>query len=573
MSYYSDNASTLIERYNDINSEKLHSPWLEHLPEEPGVACDIGAGTGRDANWLAKKGWDVVAVEPERKFRESGKSNCHAGVVWLDDKMPELHRLRELNQRFNLILLSAVWMHLPEKKRARAFRILSELLLPGGVLVISLRHSSSEEELKSRSHYPVSVAELEQYAKDRAVVIKSVTAQKDGQGRDFVSWQTVVMELPDDGSGSLPLLRHIIVNDGKASTYKLGLLRTLLRIADGAPGMVLRQTDDYVEIPFGLVGLYWIKLYMPLVLQKGLIQSPTHKPEENRGLGFATSSGFYKLAKLSPFDLRVGSTFDPQWAPIVIRSIREACANIHAMPAHFITYPGQDRKVFDCFKASVRYQQGSHWRIDKENLSAFGVFRVPLTLWQCLVQFACWVEPAILNEWVSLMNSYNAQYKLSVYDTAFQWEDSKRNTSQARKIASKVQKKLSRRQESLVCSWSGKRLIGNVFDIDHCFPWSRWLNNDLWNLLPANRQVNSQKSEKLPSAWIMHESRERILNWWQEAYAENGVKEQFEIEAGSALPLLRDGDVTFEAVYDAVLHQRTRLRSDQQLVEWQFKTR
>lgn len=571
MSYYSDNASTLIERYNRIDSGSLHSDWLKHLPEEPGVACDIGAGTGRDACWLAEKGWDVVAVEPESKFRQSGKETSHPGVVWLDDKMPELHRLRKLNQRFNLILLSAVWMHLPESRRARAFRILTELLLPGGILVISLRHSSSDAELKSRSHYPVSVAELEQYAKDRAVVIRSVTAKKDGQGRDYVSWETVVLELPDDGSGSLPLLRHIIVNDDKASTYKLGLLRTLLRIADGAPGMVLHQTDDYVEIPFGLVGLYWIKLYMPLVLQKRLIQSPTHKPEENRGLGFATANGFYSLGNLSAFDLRVGSTFGPQWAPIVIRSIREACASIHAMPAHFITYPGQERQVFECSKASVRYRKGSHWRIDKESLAAFGVFRIPLSVWQCLGQLACWIEPAILNEWASLMNAYNAQYDRSVYDKAFQWEDSKRNTSQVRKIASKVQKELSRRQESLVCTWSGRRLEGDGFDIDHCFPWSRWLNNDLWNLLPTNRTINNQKSEKLPTAWIMHESRERILNWWHEAYSDEVIKTQFELEAESALPLFGDGDTSFESVYDAMLYQRTRLRTDQQLAEWQLK--
>jgi hypothetical protein len=31
------------------------------------------------------------------------------------------------------------------------------------------------------------------------------------------------VRLPDDGSGALPLLRHIILNDDKSSTYKLAL--------------------------------------------------------------------------------------------------------------------------------------------------------------------------------------------------------------------------------------------------------------------------------------------------------------------------------------------------------------
>ena len=56
--------------------------------------------------------------------------------------------------------------------------------------------------------------------------------------REHIRWETLVFVMPDDGSGSLPLLRHVIVNDNKSSTYKLGLLRTLVRLAETAPGLV-----------------------------------------------------------------------------------------------------------------------------------------------------------------------------------------------------------------------------------------------------------------------------------------------------------------------------------------------
>ena len=568
MSFYSDNASILFERYHNTDSTNVHGDWLHHLPKTPGLACDIGAGTGRDANWLASKGWDVIAVEPEAAFREKAKQQSSPSVSWMDDKLPELSRLRKLNRRFNLILISAVWMHLPESKRKRAFRILTEMLAPSGTLVISLRHSTNEQERKQRGFFPVSVSELEQFAKERAVSIKSVTEGTDGQEREYVSWQTVVLELPDDGTGSLPLLRHIIVNDDKAATYKLGLLRTLIRIADGAPGMVLRQNDNFVEVPFGLVGLYWIKLYMPLVLKENLIQSPTHNPVESSGLGFAQKKHFYRLAERSAFDLRVGSSFDSEWAPIIIGSIRDACANIQKMPAHFITYPGQSKQVFQCERYSTRYRSGSHWRIDKESLSAFGVFRIPLTLWQCLGQYTSWIEPAILNEWARLMNSYDAQYDRSMFDRVFQWEDNKRSTLQVRRIANEVQKRLESERHSLLCIWSGKRLKHDGFEIDHCFPWRRWYNNDLWNLLPTSRQANNEKREKLPSAALMHKSRERILEWWELAYNEAYLQEQFKMEAESALPLVYGGNNSFVDVFDAMLYQRARLRVDQQLVEW-----
>lgn len=194
MTYYSDNASVLFEQYHQSDPGSMHADWLQYLPGKPGLACDIGAGTGRDANWLAQQGWEVFAVEPEAAFREAGKKLSHANVAWLDDYLPELSELYRLNQRFDLILLSAVWMHLPEAERERAFRNLTELLAPGGRLVISLRHSSNEEEVRVRGFYCVSVGELEQLAEEREVSLISVTSKPDGQGRDYVSWETMVFQ-------------------------------------------------------------------------------------------------------------------------------------------------------------------------------------------------------------------------------------------------------------------------------------------------------------------------------------------------------------------------------------------
>jgi len=39
----------------------------------------------------------------------------------------------------------------------------------------------------------------------------------------------------------------------------LGLLRLLTRIADTLPGIALSLDDDWVTLPYGVVGLYWLK--------------------------------------------------------------------------------------------------------------------------------------------------------------------------------------------------------------------------------------------------------------------------------------------------------------------------
>ena len=584
MDYYSANAPSLAFKYNSLNPEALHASWSCFIPGDPGMALDIGAGSGRDANWLAEKGWSVIAVEPCEEFRENARQNSHSNVIWMDDDLPELKGLRRAGDRFNLILLSAVWMHVPESKRERAFRIISELLTPGGILVFTLRRGADEQENLERGFFPVSSGELENYARQRALAQVLNNGSEDHLARSNVRWETLVFQLPDDGTGSLPLLRHIIVNDDKSATYKLGLLRTLIRIAEGAPGMVTRRTDDTVEIPFGLVGLYWLKLYMPLVLQHGLIQRPGHDPINESGLGFAKQY-FYQLKQFSPYDLRIGATIGAKQARIVTGAIRDVCENIQKMPANYITYPGRSDQVFDCQRETVS-SRDKPWRVDKQTLTDFGVFVIPAALWQCLGQYACWLEPVIINEWARLMQGYDArsndyrytppQWAASGHHIAEQsvgqkkdyiepqqWNEGIRDTGPVRKRVHELQQN----GDSIHCVWTNVKLRER-YEVDHCFPWSRWYNNDLWNLLPASENANGKKREKLPSAPLLHNSRERITEWWNSAYLNSRMKEQFLLEAEAALPLVSDSTSDLAVIFEAVMHQRARLKVNQQLVEW-----
>ena len=49
--FYDQHAEALCEQYCAIAADDVHGKWMvKHLPEKPGFACDIGAGSGRDAN-------------------------------------------------------------------------------------------------------------------------------------------------------------------------------------------------------------------------------------------------------------------------------------------------------------------------------------------------------------------------------------------------------------------------------------------------------------------------------------------------------------------------------------------
>ena len=588
--YYDRNRDALLAEYDALDPAEVHAAWAPtHLRDEPGFACDIGAGSGRDANWLAAKGWEVVAAEPST-LRELAVDGAHPRVVWINDALPGLRHLRALGRRFDLILLSAVWMHVAPKGRERAFRILSELLSPSGLLVITLRRGGDAVEKAARGFHDTSADELIGYANWRAIALRSRSIQRDLKRRNL-KWETLVFSMPDDGTGSLPLLRHVIVNDHKSATYKLGLLRTLVRLAETAPGLVIERTDDYVDIPFGAVGLYWLKQYSPLVLHHGLPQ----RPSGPGGFGWAKAA-FYALRTISPTDLRLSARFDADRASILTDAINDACENIEIMPVSRTTYPGStNRQLFESGFRRVR-PTAAPIVLSRKYLAQFGRFRIPAQLWLALGQYACWLDPVIVREWrqltadwstVANRNSLAKWGDTTVYDVgaacdvvtdqnsvaegappatddAFEWTESRYDTS----VALERAKQLHAGGFALKCVWSASRIRSSPH-IDHCFPWARWRNNDLWNLLPAHSNINIRKSDRLPSSGAMADARGRMLDWWQNAWLGSPREAQFFMEARYSLPGIFDDRPELEDIFLAALHQRARLRQDQQLAEWQ----
>ena len=138
---YTAEAVELTTRYESLTFKHVHRGVLGLYPTAPIAVLDVGAGTGRDAAALARRGHRVVAVEPTRALREAGQ-RLHAGlgIDWVDDHLPSLPHLGARGMRFDLVLLTAVWMHLDVAERAVGIATLAALLARGGQLVMSLRH-------------------------------------------------------------------------------------------------------------------------------------------------------------------------------------------------------------------------------------------------------------------------------------------------------------------------------------------------------------------------------------------------------------------------------------------------
>ena len=84
--WYDQNVSDVSRRYESVAAETVHGWLVDLLPIAPALVLDVGAGTGRDAAWLASRGLEVVAVEPSGAMRtEAQRLHPSPSIRWISD--------------------------------------------------------------------------------------------------------------------------------------------------------------------------------------------------------------------------------------------------------------------------------------------------------------------------------------------------------------------------------------------------------------------------------------------------------------------------------------------------------
>jgi protein-L-isoaspartate O-methyltransferase len=138
---YANEAEALVKQYESLAFADIRSKVLHLIPTTAARVLDIGAGTGRDAAGFAAMGHRVMAVEPTDALRSrAAELHPSPSIEWLDDSLPDLAQINSLGVAFDVVMLTAVWMHLDLAQRQRAKPRLAALLQPGGVMIMSLRY-------------------------------------------------------------------------------------------------------------------------------------------------------------------------------------------------------------------------------------------------------------------------------------------------------------------------------------------------------------------------------------------------------------------------------------------------
>lgn len=105
---------------------------LEPMP--PGRALDLACGEGRNAIWLAKRGWRVTGVDFSRVAIAKARESAERAGVDVDFVCADLLEYEAAEAAYDLVVV--LFLQLPADERRRVLGRASGALAPGGTLLL-----------------------------------------------------------------------------------------------------------------------------------------------------------------------------------------------------------------------------------------------------------------------------------------------------------------------------------------------------------------------------------------------------------------------------------------------------
>jgi len=105
---------------------------VETLP--PGRALDLACGEGRNAVWLAERGWDVTGVDFSNVGLDKARRLADARGVSVHWELADVTEFMPAPESFGLVIV--MYLHLPEAARGVSFCHAAAAVAAGGTLLV-----------------------------------------------------------------------------------------------------------------------------------------------------------------------------------------------------------------------------------------------------------------------------------------------------------------------------------------------------------------------------------------------------------------------------------------------------
>jgi SAM-dependent methyltransferase len=170
--------------HEPIESAEPDPTLVEEIgPLAPGRALDLGTGDGRNAVWLATRGWDVTAVDFSRVALDRGRALAERTGVEVDWVRADLLTWTPPPRAFDLVCL--FFIHLPPDERRRVYARAADGVAPGGSLLVVAHDRTNLERGSGGPQDPAvlfTAAEAAADVPDLAVVRAETVTRSVGDG-------------------------------------------------------------------------------------------------------------------------------------------------------------------------------------------------------------------------------------------------------------------------------------------------------------------------------------------------------------------------------------------------------
>lgn len=320
-------------------------------------------------------------------------------------------------------------------------------------------------------------------------------------GYNFVARQPIM----NAGTLIATILRH----DKKVASYKIALIRSINDVVLGFPH-IGRQASA-IAIPLRTLARFWVAYYWPfadaahpiLQAQKSIgKEDVSFRPvltrlrrEWEQGLGISSqpADGYFLVGEY------LSGTRWRNYPETLRNAFSEAVVGIVDALQQPIRYAGPGQySVFAQPACWQKIQTQSYSVVCLPETRPTDVcIVVEIELWNSFCELSLWVEALCIHEWCLFTENLAGVERGVIYGLLTDRPENRRPLTWERNQV----EILMMEEAEFACPWTGKKLTPASYDLDHLLPVSVYPINELWNIVPANRQFNQHvKRDRMPGA-------------------------------------------------------------------------
>jgi len=185
--YYNKNAEAFVNRTLDIDMLELYPKFTDLLPSG-GKILDAGCGSGRDARYFLRQGFEVVAIDASEEMVKFASALTGQAAVQM--KFEDM----SFRNEFDGVWASASLLHIERTDLSDILATLISSLRPKGHLYISMREGQGEECIDGRYYSYISEPELTHLLQQQSdIELLELWTTSDRQpNRDLYTWINAV---------------------------------------------------------------------------------------------------------------------------------------------------------------------------------------------------------------------------------------------------------------------------------------------------------------------------------------------------------------------------------------------